>query len=284
MPYWPFARRESGTVTAVPPGSIVMIEETLRGSMQDLFAARERQAQGYTLSWSGELLQPPARALRLLEARFKPYGYTPFLNRDKAGTWVRAVPLAVVGERSRLWVTVALFVLTVLSTLAAGCFFATGSIPFFDFNPLRSPGRLLSGLPFAITLLAILGTHEFGHYFTARGVRRLGQPAVLHPGAAAPVPVRHAGSGDPDALARARSQLAVRHRGGGAAGGSDRRHPRRVAGARWSYVAVVPPGAGMTFGDSILMRVHDLSRVRGHPRGMDVIVHPMALAGWVGSS
>src|SRR5678816_739249 len=91
MPYWPFARRESVAVAAVPPGSIVFIEETLRGSMQDLFAAHERQAHGYTLSWSGELLQPPARAVRLLEARFKPYGYTPFLKRDKAGTWVRAL-------------------------------------------------------------------------------------------------------------------------------------------------------------------------------------------------
>jgi len=145
-----------------------MIEETLRGSMQDLFAAHERQAHGYTLSWSGELLQPPARAVRLLEARFKPYGYTPFLKRDKAGTWVRAVPLAVVAERSRGWISVALFVLTLLSTLAAGCFFATGSIPFLTFNPLRAPLRLLEGLPFAATLLAILGTHEFGHYFTAK--------------------------------------------------------------------------------------------------------------------
>ena len=112
MPHWPFARGESVAVAAVPPGSIVLIEETLRGSMQDLFAAHERQAHGYTLSWSGELLQPPARAVRLLEARFKPYGYTPFLRRDKAGTWLRAVPLAVVAERSRLWVSIALFLLT----------------------------------------------------------------------------------------------------------------------------------------------------------------------------
>jgi len=42
MPYWPFAHREpSAAVAAVPPGSIVFIEETLRGSMQDLFAAQQ---------------------------------------------------------------------------------------------------------------------------------------------------------------------------------------------------------------------------------------------------
>ena len=45
MPYWPFAHRESVAVAAVPPGAIVLIEETLRGSMQDLFAAHEKAGQ-----------------------------------------------------------------------------------------------------------------------------------------------------------------------------------------------------------------------------------------------
>src|SRR5262245_32494077 len=99
MRFWSFTRRAPVAVDAVPPGSLLLLEETLRTAMQDLFVVRERQAQGYVLAWSGDLLQPAARALRLLEARFKPYGYTPFLTRDKGVTWVRAVPLAVVGER-----------------------------------------------------------------------------------------------------------------------------------------------------------------------------------------
>src|SRR5262245_22094904 len=134
MRLWPFPRPANGTLAVAPPGSVLLIEETLRLSMQDLFVARERQAQGYTLLWSGELLHPPARALSLLEARFKPYGYTPFLKRDKGGaTWVQATPLAAVAEQSRLAINVVLFLLTVLSTVAAGCFVASGSIPFFTF-------------------------------------------------------------------------------------------------------------------------------------------------------
>ena len=78
------------------------------------------------------MLQPPARALRLLEARFKPYGYTPFLRRDKGGhVGARRAPRRGRSERSRLGVNLVLFVLTLLSTLAAGCFFVGGidSVP-----------------------------------------------------------------------------------------------------------------------------------------------------------
>jgi membrane-associated protease RseP (regulator of RpoE activity) len=282
MPYWPFTRRETGTVDAVPPGSIVRIEEILRASMRDLFSARERQAQGYTLSWIGELLETPARALPLLEARFKPFGYTPFLNRDKSGTWVRAVPLAAVGDRSRKGLTIVLFVLTVLSTLAAGCFFATGTIPFYDFNLLASPLRLLAGLPFAVTLLAILATHEFGHYFTARAYGASVSPPFFIP---APPPLFLFGT--LGAVIRLRSPARDRNSlfdiaVAGPLAGLVVAIPAVWLGLRWSYVAVVPPGAGMTFGDSLVMRVMTYLVFGDIPRGMDVIVHPIALAGWVG--
>src|SRR3989304_4433368 len=38
---------------------------------------------------------------------------------------------------------------------------------------LREPCRILAGLPYSLGLMAILGVHELGHYFTARhhGIR-----------------------------------------------------------------------------------------------------------------
>src|ERR1700675_3080272 len=54
-----------------------------------------------------------------------------------------------------------LFTLTVFTTLLAG---ATQQ----GVNPFREPLLLLKGIPFSFTLLAILLTHEFGHYFTSR--------------------------------------------------------------------------------------------------------------------
>ncbi|MBI1800228.1 MAG: site-2 protease family protein, partial [Chloroflexi bacterium] len=54
-----------------------------------------------------------------------------------------------------------LFLLTVLTTLW------TGAINE-GYDPLQNPANLLQGVPFSFTLLAILGVHEFGHYFMAR--------------------------------------------------------------------------------------------------------------------
>ena len=58
--------------------------------------------------------------------------------------------------------------------------------------------------------------------------------------------------------------------------------PALWLGLRWSHVAVVPPGGGMTFGDSLLMRLMTFLVFGAIPAGMDVFVHPVALAGWVG--
>src|ERR1019366_8155076 len=77
-----------------------------------------------------------------------------------------------------LAIAVSLFLVTIVSTLAAGADFslayARGQMPSFDdffhvyFLALRDPRVLLAGLPFAFTLMGILLAHELGHYFTCR--------------------------------------------------------------------------------------------------------------------
>jgi len=59
------------------------------------------------------------------------------------------------------WINLALFVVTVFSVVLMGALNAGA-------NPLEDPSSLVQGIPFAFTLLAILGTHELGHYFAAR--------------------------------------------------------------------------------------------------------------------
>ena len=169
MRLWPFQTERDDVVgiNGAALDRIGVVEDLLRRNVEDVFRVERQEARGASYGWGGTLLVEPARALALIEARFKPFGYTPFLGRQGDLAWIRAVPLAEVGERGRSGLNLVLFVLTVLSTLAAGCL-VTGSFPFVTFNPLLQPTRLLAGLPFAATLLAILGTHEFGHYFTAR--------------------------------------------------------------------------------------------------------------------
>jgi len=82
--------------------------------------------------------------------------------------------------RRRAWstlVALALFLLTVLSTLAVGAQFATDyannrATSILDTNPYadiwQNPSLLLLGIPFSFTLLGILLAHELGHYFACR--------------------------------------------------------------------------------------------------------------------
>lgn len=56
----------------------------------------------------------------------------------------------------------ALFLASVVSILAAGAIYA---------QPGDAPFRLQNGIPFAVSLLSILLTHEFGHYIAARAHR-----------------------------------------------------------------------------------------------------------------
>ncbi len=82
--------------------------------------------------------------------------------------------------RRPYWLHALLFLLTILTTLSVGAHleqnFRSG-FPMFsnveDVFPfawvMRSPGRLLMGIPFSISLLGILFAHEMGHFiFCAR--------------------------------------------------------------------------------------------------------------------
>ncbi len=59
-----------------------------------------------------------------------------------------------------------LLVATLLTTTLAGINLANGPVTEEAFR--ENPNLLLAGLPYALSLMGILGTHELGHYFTAR--------------------------------------------------------------------------------------------------------------------
>lgn len=119
-----------------------------------------------------EVLQPPEQAIRFrgrlrqeaewafdeLVQRLEPLDYTPMLTRDEEHG-DQDVLVAVQGvarpRPAQAWINLVLFLATVLSTIYAG----------------SRGGNLRSGVTFAFTLLTILGTHEFGHYFVGRYYR-----------------------------------------------------------------------------------------------------------------
>lgn len=281
MRLWPFSST-AHELNGITPEGYPVIEDLLRRNVEDIFRVERQEVRGATFGWGGTLLVEPARALALIEPRFKSFGYSPFLGRQGDLVWIRAVPLADVGERGRSSTNIVLFVLTVLSTLAAG-FMLSGSFPFVTFNPLLQPAKLLDGVPFAFTLLAILGTHEFGHYFTAR---HYGASVSLPFFIPAPPPIFLFGT--MGAVIRMRSPARDRNSlfdiaVAGPLAGLVVAIPALLLGLSWSRVGMVlPEHTGITFGDSILMRGLTWLVFGPIPQGMDVFVHPVALAGWVG--
>jgi membrane-associated protease RseP (regulator of RpoE activity) len=273
MPLWPWRRRSTGA----PPSSdgLLLIEETLRRQAEDVFTVRESYGQGPAVVFTGVLTVDAGQALKVLLDRFRPFGYTPALRRDGTSMALEAWPVRAAGPPPRVAVNVLLFLLTCVTTLVAG------SGAFLSFDPFQHPARILSGVPFAFTLLAILGTHEFGHYFTAR---YHGAAVSLPYFIPAPPPFLFGTLG-----AIIRMSSTVRDRNAlfdiavaGPLAGLVVAIPALMLGLGWSAVALVPPGGHIVFGDSLLMRLLVYLIFGRIPEGMDVFVHPVALAGWVG--
>ena len=279
MRLWPFTLRARGWGDSATPSPEV--QATLRAAVEEVFAVHGQGSRGAGVIFSGGLLVEPARAMPLLEARLRPYGYTPFLSRAHDATWLQLLPLGATAGRAGPGLNLVLFALTLVCTLAAGSLVA-GSLPWVTFDPLREPWKLLAGLPFAITLLGILGTHEFGHYFAAR---YHGASVSLPYFIPAPPPLFLFGT--LGAVIRMRSPARDRNAlfdiaVAGPLAGLVVALPAMWLGLAWSRIGPVPDQGVMSFGDSLLMRGL-VYLVLGHvPEGMDVFVHPVALAGWVG--
>ena len=273
MRLWPFRPRSPLIVSATPPEDLLVLESLLRRNVEDILVIRERQLRGLSVAFGGDLLVSPPRALELLEARFKPFGYTPFLRREQGMVFLRALPLAEVTETGNPLVNLLLFLATCVSTVWAG----SGTL-----NPFAEPTRLLAGVPFAFTLLSILGTHEFGHYFTARYYKASVSLPYFIP---APPPFIFGTLG---AIIKMRSPARDRNSlfdiaVAGPLAGLVIAIPALLLGLSWSRLIPIPPGfGGLVFGDSLLMRFLVYLTFGPVPPGMDVLIHPVGLAGWVG--
>lgn len=115
--------------------------------------------------FKGPLKTNPDSAFRRLREAFKGQ-WLPYLQEDETfGAAIVLVPdtsRPEAGERRRFpWVNVLLFVLTLITTTWAGANQAGADL-------VHSPRDFTLGLPYSLGLLAILGIHELGHYFTAK--------------------------------------------------------------------------------------------------------------------
>ncbi len=232
---------------------------------------------GNSVRLRGRLLLPSDEAYALLAGRLHPLGRTPLLRKapDGAGEEVLALPVTFSQARQRPGLAIALFALTVLSCLFAGA----QMLP--DMTRLNL--NLLDGLPFAASLLAILGAHEFGHYLMAR---RLGTPTSLPYFIPLPIP---GGFGTLGAFINMKAPprnrrhlLAISI--AGPLSGLVLTVPILWIGLRLSQVQPLPPPPYTMEGNSLVyLLLKYLAFGRLLPSGgLDVLIGQVAMAGWVG--
>ena len=288
MRFWPFRRRRAPA--SPPPEYLAELEAKLRPAVDDVLVVRERRLRGPIVVYHGDLRVGHERALDTLLLRFAPFGYTPFLRGDGDGVTVQAWPLAEVAQRPRHLRALTLFALTVVSTFLAGAFFFVGSETFDTYRALRFPGWLVSGAPFALTLLGILGVHELGHYFTARHYRASVSLPYFLP--LPPIYIPTVGLlftfGTLGAVIRMRSPARDRNSlfdiaAAGPLAGLLVAIPALILGLTWSRVVPATGDASFGgFGYSMLTRFLVYLRFGPLSDGAVVATHPMADAAWVG--
>lgn len=168
---------------------------------------------------------------------------------------------------------VILFVITFLSMLAAGALQK-------GINPVEEPWRIVEGFPFAFTLMLILLSHEFSHYFASRSHNTEATLPYFIP---APSIIGTFG-----AFIKMKSPIISRRAlvDIGASGpivGFAISVVASIAGLAMSRVVDIEPGQGMlSLGNNLLFSFLSGVMVGSLPEGHDIVLHPVAFAGWIG--
>ncbi|MFZ5906176.1 MAG: site-2 protease family protein [Nitrospirota bacterium] len=171
------------------------------------------------------------------------------------------------------YLQVILFLLTLLSTVTVGAL-QTGV------DLLKEPEKIYTGLPFALSLLLILLSHELSHYFASK---KHGVKATLPYFIPAPTIIGTFG-----AFIKMQSPLLTRASlidigASGPIAGFLLSVVATVTGLHFSDVIPTTEAKGVLhLGDSILFS--SLCRVvlGPTPAGYDIFLHPIAFAGWIG--
>ncbi|MFB3855024.1 MAG: site-2 protease family protein [Vicinamibacterales bacterium] len=189
-------------------------------------------------------------------------------------------PTAV--KRDRPIVNLVLFVLTFATTTFAGAMHYGGFVLDFKSGPVPPLSMLmLGGLWYSVTILAILGAHELGHYFACRLYRVDASLPYFLP---APVPL----TGTLGAFIRIRRQVYSKRvlfdiGVAGPFAGFVVAVPALVAGLWMSRLVRIPPDfEGFWLGEPLLYKAAAWLVWGNPPAGFDLNMHPMAFAAWFG--
>jgi membrane-associated protease RseP (regulator of RpoE activity) len=173
------ARPESARDNAlreIVNGVMVVQEETYEPALETLIDDNVMvtgQNIALVASFTGQLLGESEAAYDQIDRALRPKNMIPiFRERDNRHV-IHILSGRVTPQPRNPWVNIVLFAITVFSVLVLGTQIAISEIAYT--NPFRANQlmgnfflELWRGLPYAISILLILGSHELGHYFAAR--------------------------------------------------------------------------------------------------------------------
>jgi membrane-associated protease RseP (regulator of RpoE activity) len=126
-------------------------------------------AQGVIARYRGQLIsEDSVSAYDQLADSLKPYDITPLFRLDHGQQLVFLTPKKPDPKPTRVSVNIVLFILTVISVMLAGVDVPVELCSNFSASAAYMLKNVLSGWPFALSLLGILLAHEFGHYLMSR--------------------------------------------------------------------------------------------------------------------
>ena len=179
-------------------------------------------------------------------------------------------------SRPRLWIHALLFFATILTTLLAGAIQQ-------GVDPIRTPWALIQGIPFSFTLLAILFTHEMGHYLTSRWHRvDASLPYFIPAPPFFPLPIGTFG-----AFIRMRSPIMDKRAlldigASGPIAGFVVSLVAVALGLQYSQVVEAEGLIGIGLGTPLIFQFISYLVIGPVGEGFDVLLHPVAFAGWIG--
>ena len=123
--------------------------------------------QGFIVRYRGKLITEDSEAAYdSLFEQLKPKNLTPLFRWDGSQQAILIVPgMPKPTPSNPLW-NLVLFILTILSVLFVGATLSLNGLPS---DPMQAIIAIFNnGWPFALSLMGILGAHEFGHYLVGR--------------------------------------------------------------------------------------------------------------------
>lgn len=136
---------------------INLIKELLGTSFKQNYHARLRQ---YVV-FSAEEKEVNDEDLSDIIAKLLSNGFFPKIYKEDSRVLIHVSSRSIDVTSSRVWINVALFIITIFTTMMAGAVLI-GKDYFADFS------NIIYGWKYSLSVLAVLTAHEFGHYFAAR--------------------------------------------------------------------------------------------------------------------